>query len=81
MRGVRFEEETDAALVQFADENTAGNVAEALRLLVGQTLRSSGALGGLGRSLKVDGYNAGLRAGLSEARSAIAGALNKLWRV
>lgn len=66
-------------LRQFADANTQGNVSSALRLLLTQGL-SSGGLSGLGRSMQKTGYNDGLRAGLTEARAAIASALNGLWR-
>lgn len=68
------------ALRAFADENTDGNVSEALRLLLGQSLSSRGALNGLSTSLEDQGYNAGLRAAKHKANAAIAEALNKLWR-
>lgn len=79
-RTVAFPVQVDRALEQFAEENTSGNVAEALRLLVQQALGKRGGLSGLSDSLEASGYNAGLRQGLQEARAAIAGALNELWR-
>lgn len=80
MRSARFPRDVDEALLQFADKNTGGNVAEALRLVVKQALGHRPGLSGLSSSMKSSGYNAGLRAGLAEARSALATALNELWR-
>ena len=77
--GVNLEPELHAALVEFAENNTAGNVSEALRQII-QDKFVSGGFAGLEASLEASGYNAGLRQGVSEARRAIAQALNGLWR-
>lgn len=77
--GVNLDDDLHAALVQFAQDNTGGNVSEALRQILQQQLTPRG-LSGLGRTLESSGYNAGLRQGVSEARRAIARALNALWK-
>ena len=79
-RTVSFPVKIDTAIEQFAEETTGGNVAEAIRLLVRQALGQRGGLSGLSVSLEESGYNSGVRQGLQEARAAIAGALNELWR-
>ena len=78
-RTVRFDVATDAALVNFAREHTTGNLAEALRLLVGDTLEKRGALSGFTASLETAGYAAGKAQALGEWRAALAEALNKRW--
>lgn len=79
-RTVAFPVQVDRALVHFAKENTDGNVAEAIRLLVQLSIGRRGGLSGASLSLKDSGYNAGLRQAKQEADVAIANALNELWR-
>mgnify|MGYP001598340768 CR=1 FL=1 len=79
-RSVKLDARVDAEVVEFAKETTGGNVAEALRLLIGQALERGGRLSGFSDSLEERGYNAGFTNGLSEARTAIAEVLNKRWK-
>lgn len=70
-RTVSFSKEVDSALVEFAEENTGGNLAEALRLLV---------TNGLKTPPDVTAYKVAYRAGMRDVKAAIAQALNEKWR-
>lgn len=76
----QLDSETLMKLNEWADQHTAGNKSDAIRMLLSEALGSSSALSGLEGSLEDRGYNAGMRTGLAEARSAIAEALNGLWK-
>lgn len=67
-------------LHDWADQHTGGNKSDAIRMLLQESLGSSTALSGLEGSLEDRGYNAGLRRGLAEARTAIAESLNEKWK-
>lgn len=62
------------ALRELARSEFAGSLSSLLRSL----LAEQGGLSGLGKS--DSGYNAGLRQGVHEARTAITAALKKKWR-
>ena len=72
----RFPLETARQVIELAHAEFDGNVSNTLVHLVQNSL--GGSLSGV--SSPADGYNAGLRQGLHEAKDAIREALEKKWR-
>lgn len=75
-RTVAFPLDVDAELERFAEENTDGNIAAALRVIVQQALSTRSGLSGLGVDLQKAGYRDGARGVQRKVLAAVANAVN-----
>lgn len=77
-RTVAFSAEVDGVLAQFAAENTGGNIAAAIRLIVHDTLAKRGGLNGLTAALERSGLRDEATRVRREMFEAIANAVNEV---